>query len=192
MKKALHRAARRFAPDREAIIAHRWLRPVAARLAHPSLWHLNRRSVVRAVPLGLLIAFMVPLGQVVAAAFAALYLRAHVPVAAGITFVTNPVTLPVFYYAAYRVGAALLPWEAAFPSGPLEMAALTGVAAPLLLGFVVMGLVSAGIGFALTSLWWRSMLAWRWRRRRGSAAQSSSSSSGSPGIGVGSSSTSRT
>lgn len=174
MRNAFHRAARRFTPDREAIIAHRWLRPVAARLAHPSLWHLNRRSVVRAVPLGLLIAFMVPLGQVVAAAFAALYLRAHVPVAAGITFVTNPVTLPVFYYAAYRVGAALLPYEAAFPTGPLDAAALTGVAAPLLLGFIVMGLIAALLGFALTSLWWRGRLAWRWRRRRltGSGASS--------------------
>lgn len=166
MKDAFHRAARRFAPDREAILAHRWLRPVAAQLAHPSLWHLNRRSVVRAVPIGLAIAFLVPIGQIIAASFAALYLRAHVPVAAGVTFVTNPVTLPVFYYAAYRIGAALLPYEASFPTGALDMAALTGVAAPLLLGFAVMGLVAASVGFALTAIWWRSRLAWRWHRRR--------------------------
>ncbi|HWH17359.1 MAG TPA: DUF2062 domain-containing protein [Allosphingosinicella sp.] len=165
LRKAFSRAARRFAPGREALLAHSWISPIALRLTHPSLWHLNRRSVRRAVPLGLLIAFLVPLGQVVAAVLAALHLRAHIPVAVGITFITNPFTLPFIYYAAYRTGAALLPYEPAFPRGAIDSAALMSIAAPLLVGFATIALAAAAIGYVLATAWWRGILVSRWRRR---------------------------
>ena len=117
------------------------------------------------MPLGLLIAFTVPLGQILAAVFAALHLRAHIPVAVATTFVTNPFTLPFLYYAAYRIGAALLPYEAAFPTGPVDLGVLPGIAAPLLVGFAVMALVASALGYAVAALWYRGRLVARWRQR---------------------------
>lgn len=125
---------------------------------------------MRAVPLGLLIAFMIPLGQVIVAAFAALYFRAHIPIAAATTFVTNPLTLPFIYFAAYQVGAALIPGAAAWPAeGVLSLTGLGGLVWPIMLGFVVIGLVSSALGYAVSALWWRSRLAARWQRRRARA-----------------------
>lgn len=163
----MRRAVDRIAEERDALLGHGLLRPVAGRLRHPSLWHVSRRSAMRAVPLGLLIAFMVPLGQVIAAAFAALYVRAHIPMAAVITFVTNPFTLPFIYYAAYRVGAAILPGSPPFsPAALTDPLTLPALALPILLGFVVVGLVTAGIGYLAAGLWWRTRLTRRWRRRQ--------------------------
>ena len=90
--------------SRDAILENRWIRPFAHRLGHPSLWHLNRRSVSRGVALGLVAGFMIPVGQIIVAAVLALSVRANIIVAASFTFVTNPLTFPAIYYAAYRVG----------------------------------------------------------------------------------------
>lgn len=34
-------------PDRERLLANRWLRPVSHRLTHLEIWHFNRRNVAR-------------------------------------------------------------------------------------------------------------------------------------------------
>lgn len=167
MIEPIRRAVNRIAEEREALLGHGLLRPVAGRLSHPSLWHVSRRSAMRAVPLGLIIAFTVPLGQVIVAAFAALYVRAHIPIAAAITFVTNPLTLPFIYYAAYRAGAAILPGSPAFtPAALTDPLALPALALPILLGFAMIGVAAASIGYLGASLWWRTRLAQRWRRRK--------------------------
>lgn len=81
--------ASRFVVSREAVLSNRWISPFAHRLVHPSLWHLNRRSVARGVALGLFAGFLIPIGQIAVAAFLAVTVRANVVVAATATFVTN-------------------------------------------------------------------------------------------------------
>ena len=96
-------------PTRETIDQYRLLRPFASQLRHPSLWRLNRRSVPRAVALGLFVAVIIPVLHTFVAALLAIPARANVAVAALLTFVVNPLTIPPLYYAAYRIGS----WEPA-------------------------------------------------------------------------------
>lgn len=144
--------------SREDILASRWIRPVAHRLVHPSLWHLNRRSVSKALAIGLLSAFIVPIGQFICAALLAIPTRANVPVAAAATLVTNPITFPPIYYAAYQLGAGL----------GLDTIAYTPVRlfAAVAAGMICMGVVLATMGFLASRLYFRIRLSRRWSLRR--------------------------
>lgn len=153
-------------PTREQLVASRFIRPFAHRLTHPLLWQMNRRSIARGVALGLLAGFLIPLGQTPAAAVLAMTMRANVIIAAAATLVTNPLTFPPIYFAAYKTGQRLL-------SGPLiEMdeagllrSWLFGLAAPTALGLLIFGLVSAALGYQFVRLGWRWRVARRWQRR---------------------------
>ncbi|MBA4009974.1 MAG: DUF2062 domain-containing protein, partial [Erythrobacter sp.] len=85
---------RRNTPTREEMAQNKYLAPIAHRFLSPELWRFTRRSVPRGVALGLFAAFIIPIGQIFLAAFLALPSRANVPLAALVTFVTNPFTLP--------------------------------------------------------------------------------------------------
>ena len=151
--------------QRDKILQSRWLRPFAHLFAHPSLWHLNKRSVPRALALGLFAAFILPVGQFVLAALMALGVRANVPLAAATTFVSNPLTFPPIYIGAYKLGSEVL------GSGPASSVAtdlgsqLLDVSGPTALGLLIFALVGAGLGYALGTLWWRLRLVRRWNRR---------------------------
>lgn len=155
--------------DREAILRSRWVRPFAHLFGHPSLWHLNRRSVPRALAVGLFAAFIIPLGQLLLAALLAVALRANVPLAAAATFISNPITFPPIYFVAYKVGNFLLPHSPGEAMGhrasPLG-ATLIDASAPTALGLVIFATVAAIAGFLLGSAWWRYRLATRWRATR--------------------------
>ena len=159
--------------SREAILNSRWIRPVAHLFSHPSLWHLNRRSVPRALALGLFAAFILPIGQFALAALLALVIRANVPLAAAATLVTNPLTFPPIYYAAYRVGSALLGQPG---GGGGEVAGSLGakllqVSGPTALGLVIFAMIAALLGYALGAAWWQLKLLQRWRGRGGQGAR---------------------
>lgn len=154
--------------DRETILRSRWLRPFAHLFAHPSLWHLNRRSVPRALALGLFAAFILPIGQFALAAFLAVPMRANVPLAAAATLVTNPLTFPPIYFAAYKLGSLLLHHSSS--EGADELARSLGstlldVSGPTALGLLVFAGASAAAGFIAGTAWWRLRLVRRWRHR---------------------------
>lgn len=158
--------------DRESILASRWLRPFAHLLGHPSLWHLNRRSVPRGLALGLFAAFILPVGQFALAALLAIPLRANVPLAAAATLVTNPFTFPPIYYGAYRVGQSLLsdPSADAVSNDTSFGVQLLQVSGPTALGLLLFALSAAVAGYVLGTLWWRLRIMQRWRKRRGEPA----------------------
>jgi uncharacterized protein len=158
--------------DRDAILANRWLKPFAHLFAHPTLWHLNRRSVPRALAIGFFAAFIIPLGQIALAAFAAVVMRANVPLAAAATFISNPLTFPPIYFAAYHVGCLLLPSSSADGLGQVAESlgvTLLGLSGPTALGLLVFAIVAAVVGHVAGAIWWRIMLSRRWRRRRSEA-----------------------
>lgn len=155
--------------DREAILQSRLLRPFAHLFGHPSLWHLNRRSVPRALAIGLFAAFIVPLGQIALAALLAIPLRANVPLAAGATFVSNPITFPAIYIGAYKFGSFLLHHSTSGGTDQLARSLgwkLLDVSAPTALGLLIFATVSAIAGFAVGCAWWRVRLRRRWRLSR--------------------------
>src|SRR3982750_4704901 len=98
---------KRHIPTRETIHRYRILRPFAAPLSDPALWRMTRRSVPRAVALGLGVGVIIPVMHLFIAALLAIPLRANVAIAAACTLVINPLTIPPIYYAAYRIGS----WE---------------------------------------------------------------------------------
>lgn len=172
---------RRSLPTRESIAANRWMRPFAHHLLRPDLWHLNRRSVPRAVALGLLIAPIIPIAHMMVVALAAIPTRANLVIAAAVTWLINPFTIPPFYYAAYLVGSTLLRLDPAYGMPPVAHH-VTGQAThwavwlleksePLVLGTVVMAVVIASVGYLVASFGWRWSIGRKWRARAAKRAQ---------------------
>ena len=163
---------RKRMPTREEMAENRFLKPIAHRFLSPELWRFTRRSVPRGVALGLFAAFIIPLGQIFLAAFMALPARANVPLAALVTFVTNPFTLPFWLVVANQTGKVVLNIDAAMGAGAGQLADDGGALARWLelggvtaFGFLVLAVVSAAIGYLFAGFVWRFVVA-RKRARR--------------------------
>ena len=151
--------------ERDKILASRWLRPFAHLFSHPSLWHLNRRSVPRALAIGLFAAFILPVGQFILAALLAVGIRANVPLAAAATLVSNPLTFPPIYIGAYKMGSALLGSGRADSVADDIGSKLLNVSGPTALGLLIFALAGAALGYLIGTLWWRLKLTRRWKGR---------------------------
>lgn len=166
---------RRHIPTRETIGDIRLLRPFASTLSQPNLWHMNRRSVPRAVALGLGIGVIIPFMHMVIAALAAIPARANVAIAAGVTLVVNPLTIPPLYWAAYHIGR----WELRRGNDvdPAAMNQVSGEVArflfwmhhasgPIALGILTIAAIAAMIGYFSAAFFWRRRIFARYRSRR--------------------------
>lgn len=165
-------------PTRESLEESRILRPVAHRVLAPELWRFTRRSVPRGVALGLFVGIflLIPGLQIAGAALLALPVRANVPIAAAMTFLSNPATTPFILVASYYIGSTMLG-----RSGNVSqvMALLDGHAsigrwiawtfsetAPVLIfGLFIVSLVCAAIGYLLATWLWRVRMSRKWRGR---------------------------
>lgn len=158
-----------IAPERDAVLSHRWLRPIANRLTPPEVWCFNRRSVARGVALGLFAGFIMPVGQIVLAALFAGAARGNLLVAAVVTLVTNPFTVPPIYYAAYRTGAFVLGHADANANPSVNadriLDIVVSASVPILFGLLLFAITSAIIGFLIVHVAWRVSLRLKWRRR---------------------------
>lgn len=163
---------KRWIPTREQLLANRWLQPVAHYLHDDRLWHLERGSVARAAAIGVFFGFLIPVAQIFFAVILAIVLRSHVAIAAAATLVTNPLTFPVYFWAAYRVGDFVLGGSGATPppdalhSQAQALAAAEGwwsglvatiqnAGAPLLLGMALFAVCGSALAYALVWLLWR-------------------------------------
>jgi uncharacterized protein (DUF2062 family) len=169
---------RRNLPTRESMEGNRLLRPVAHRVLAPELWRFTRRSVPRGVALGMVAGFLFPVAQIAIAAVFALPFRANVPVAALTTFITNPLTTPLLWFVAYRIGAWLMRTNVPIVSQPVQDAATgwlqwaTGCLHWLWdqgpafgVGLLVLTGLASVLGYALSALGWRLWIARKWRHR---------------------------
>jgi len=167
---------RRNMPTREQLEGNRYIRPFAGRVLRSELWRFTRRSVPRAVAVGLIIGIIVPFAQMLFAALLSVPARANVPVAVLTTFVTNPVTTPLLWVAAYWVGSWLLRVDAATIVAPVNTAIertdfqqflewLTGATMVTAFGLVVIAVVSAALSYVMTVWIWRWWTGRKWARR---------------------------
>jgi uncharacterized protein (DUF2062 family) len=85
---------RKHIPTPESIHRYRLLKPFSRHLSKPELWRMHRRSVPRAVALGLGIGIVIPFMHKIIAAILSNPLRANDAVAAAFTLVVNPLTIP--------------------------------------------------------------------------------------------------
>ena len=162
-------------PRRETIGNNWLLRPFARQLSQPNLWHLNNRSIPRAVAIGLGLGIIIPFMHMVLAALVAIPARANVAVAAACTLLVNPLTIPPMYYAAYKIGRWELreetivdPSAAAHISGELSRMLfwVHEASGPIAIGILTMALGAAAVGYLVSALLWRLWVASKWRERR--------------------------
>jgi len=161
---------RRLAPAPHKLRQIRSLRPLGEWIYEPNLWHINRTSTAKAFAIGLFCS-MIPIpGQIVIAALLAVRLRANLPLSVTLVFVTNPLTMPVIYYAAYQLGAVLLGTEVRPVAFEISWTwlgdSLGAIWAPFLLGCFAIGSVAAGLGWAVISGAWRWRITQDWHRRK--------------------------
>ena len=155
---------RRTVPKREQLEKNRLVRPFAKR---PELWRFTPRSVPRGVAVGLLIGIfaLIPGVQIVGAALMCVPSRGNIPVAAAMTFLSNPATTPFIlaasitvgnligyhadlttFYSLYESGASLRDWSHWL---------LSDAAPALLVGLFIISTIVAAVGYLVSSFVWR-------------------------------------
>lgn len=163
--------SRRFwqLPDAETLRQQPWLQKFGPRLNNTALWRLRRRSLQRACVVGLFCAWLpLPIQMLLAAALAIRF-GAHLPLALGLVWLNNPLTLPLLIVAGYQAGVVILQMPAqdfVFEASWQWLAgSLHQVGLPLLTGSVLLGLLSALLSWPLSARIWHFHL----RQRRAKA-----------------------
>ena len=166
------RLLKSFMPNAARIREIKSLQSLGDWIYEPNLWHLNRYSASMAFFVGLFVAFIPIPGQMPVAALVALLVRCNLPLAVGLVWLTNPVTMPPLFYMAYRVGALILDVPAGQMAFELSFdwlgSQLAHIWQPFLLGCLVCGLFFGSLGyFVISLLWrWRVSIQWNARKRR--------------------------
>ncbi|MDP1898813.1 MAG: DUF2062 domain-containing protein [Sulfurimicrobium sp.] len=164
-------------PNRERLLASRWLRWLGPLLHHPQLWHWSRRGVSMGVAIGVFFGLLIPFAQIPFSATAAVLLRANLPAAAASTLVTNPVTFAPIYYAAYKLGAwvtgedtekSVPEIKPALPADAEEglWERISGIGLPLLVGLSITATIAGLACYVLISLGWYLYVMRKRRRKR--------------------------
>lgn len=169
----------KHAPSRDEVLESPWLRPFGKRIRQSDLWRFTRRSVPRGVAIGLFVGIflMIPGLQIIGAALVCATMRANIPIAAAMTFLSNPATTPFFLVAALDVGNRLVGYHAdlaAFDALWRSRASvdrwlgwLASDAAPALAsGLAIIGAAFALAGFLVSLVAWRWWVGRKWRQRR--------------------------
>jgi uncharacterized protein (DUF2062 family) len=165
------------APKREDLAENRWIRPFGNRVLRSDLWRFTRRSVPRGVGVGLLVGIflMIPGLQIIGAALMSVPFRANIPIAAAMTFLSNPATTPFILLASIFVGNTLgfradtttfyTLYERRAGAGEW-LAWLASDAAPAMVcGLFVIAFAAAAIGYLVAGLVWRWWQGRKWKRR---------------------------
>lgn len=160
---------KKILPSVSKIKHHPKLKLFGKLLHDPNLWHLNRRSLSGGTAVGLFVAFIpLPLQTLIAAAIAIIF-RVNLPLSVSLVFITNPITMPLFFYFAYRIGAFLLGMETISMQVLLSMEgflnSINDILLPLSVGCFVVGSITALAGFFLVNLLWRLHIKNRLQKR---------------------------
>ena len=157
-------------PDPKTLQKHKYLRVFGKLLDKPNLWVLNRKSAPGAFAVGLFVAWLpIPFQMVVAAGLAIIF-NVNIPVAVALVWITNPFTMPFLFYIAYMCGAKILGVESQHfefeASWQWLESSLSTIGPPFLLGCVVLGLVSAAIGYLVINSFWKYSILFKWKKRK--------------------------
>ncbi len=174
-------------PRREDLEHNRFIGPFARR---PELWRFTRRSVPRGVAVGLLVGIfaLIPGIQIIGAALMCVPSRGNIPLAALMTFLSNPATTPLILAGSLVVGnkmgfhADLATFQGLYQHGASLREwgywMLSDAAPALLIGLFVISVVAAAVGYLLSSVIWTW---WVKRKRAAKLAELIAARSGAEG-----------
>lgn len=160
---------KRWLPEPAKIRDTQSLQFLGALLHDPNLFHLNRHSVSVAFAVGLFVAFLPIPGQIPLAALAALWLRCNLPLAIALVWISNPLTFPVIFYAAYKVGLWFL--DAPYIPFSFELSwhwfssKFVEIWKPLVLGSLIFSVFFSAAGYLLIQGLWRWSVVQKWKQR---------------------------
>lgn len=155
---------KKYLPHPDVIKSHKNLRFLGQRLQAPNLWHLNRHSVAIAFAVGLFCAWIPTPTQMAMAAMGALYFRGNLPVAVGLVWLTNPITMPPLFYFAYLVGLTVLNMPSAEFS--LDAVLSSNVWLPFLTGCFIIGTSCSLVGYFGIQYFWAYHTRQKWLHRK--------------------------
>ncbi len=161
---------KRYLPDPSYIRKQKPLRIFGGLLHDPNLWHLNRRSVSGAFAVGLFTAFVPIPFQMLLAAALAIPLRVNLLISVVMVWISNPFTIPILFYTAYKLGQLVIGGQADEfyfePTIEWLTTELSAVWQPFLLGCFLAGCGAATLGYTGVRLAWRYRVLQTWKQRR--------------------------
>jgi len=161
---------KRNLPAKYHIQKHSQLQIFGEWLHDPNIWHLTRRSSAGGVAVGLFCAFIPFPVQTISAAALAILLRVNLPLSLIFSLVSNPLTIPVMFYLAYKTGAILLDLPVSQEEFQFSLEWLMYTFStnwqPLLLGCFIFASISSLIGYFSIRLIWRLNLVSKWEARK--------------------------
>lgn len=173
----LNRFLHRHAPSRHELAESRWLKPVKKYILASEYWRFTRRSVPRAVLAGTFIGIflLIPGLQMIGATMMAIPMRANIPLAAAVTWISNPFTTPVILIGALEVGS-IFGFQTDFAAFNDLLSSettlrewsdwLASSAAPsMVVGLLVIAVLLSLVAYWASLVGWRLWVARRWRQR---------------------------
>jgi uncharacterized protein (DUF2062 family) len=161
---------KRWMPDATKLKQSKALSFLGHILHDPNLFHLNRHSASAAVFIGLFCAFLPIPGQMLVGALACVVLRANLPIAIALIWISNPFTIGPIFYATYSLGAWLLNAPTTDMQIQLSWSWLSTklglIWAPLIVGSLLTGLLAATGGYLAMQSFWRWHVVRNWQKRR--------------------------
>lgn len=156
-------------PDTNKIKNDKALQVFGRFINNPNLWHLNRYSVSTGFSTGLFAA-LVPLPfQTVIAAVLCIFFRGNLPIAAALTWVTNPLTTPAIAYFSYLIGVFVMgrqPQHFKFEiSLDWLIREIGGIGLPFIIGSFILAFAAAFLANIIIRLIWRIAIIRAWRQR---------------------------
>ena len=151
---------RNAVPTRSALAAHPWLKPIAHHVLDPKLWRMHHESVARGAGIGVFWAFLLPAGQILVAVANSVWWRGNIPVAAGMTLITNPFTIGFWLWLAYKAGSLVLDAPPPLPFSQIGQSGgiadyLSAIGAPAILGMGMFAVGGSLAAYALVKIVWR-------------------------------------
>ncbi|ARR49495.1 DUF2062 domain-containing protein [Photobacterium damselae] len=161
---------KRYLPNHETIKRQKALRIFGNVLYNPNLWCLNRRSASGAFAVGLFMAFVPLPSQMIMAAGLAILFGVNLPLSVALVWVSNPITMPVLFYGAYKIGA----WVMNTPHLPFHfelsweflLHQMSQIGPPFLLGCFICSVTCALLGYFGIRGLWRYSVVRSWNKRK--------------------------
>lgn len=167
-------------PTKETIVNSKLIAWMGPSISHPSLWRWKRSSVSLGVAIGFFFGMLIPLAQIPLSAIFAVLLRANVGAAAMSTLISNPITFPGIYYAAYQFGNYFLGlFSTDSLIGSIELAVLDNsntslldsilsTGKPVIIGLCCFAVAFGFLGYIVTNSCWgvKTRVRWYLRKRR--------------------------